>query len=112
MKMWFKGFMAFSAAVRRYSGILVEIKHRAYGKHEIKFRNNQNKKWTEKQLKTILIDRAVVNLTIFVCSRNRTVNDKGKTVTWSRGTNLPLLFAVNAMLYSPLLAIVMKTQKD
>ena len=33
MKMW---FMVFSAAVRRYSVILVEIKHRVYGKHEIK----------------------------------------------------------------------------
>ena len=38
MKIWFKRVMAFSAAVRRYSGILVEIKYCVYanGKHEIK----------------------------------------------------------------------------
>ena len=38
MKIWFKRFMAFSAVVRRYNGMLVEIKHCVYasGKHEIK----------------------------------------------------------------------------
>ena len=36
MKMWFKRFMAFSATVGRYSGMLVEIKNRVCGKREIK----------------------------------------------------------------------------
>lgn len=44
---------------------------------KLKLRNNQNKKWTEKQLKTILIDRAVVNLTICVVVTQQ-LTTKGK----------------------------------
>ena len=44
---------------------------------KLKLMNNQNKKWTEKQLKTILIDRAVVNLTICVVVTQQ-LTTKGK----------------------------------